>query len=970
MYIFGRIKDKSVLMTFAAVAMMFIIFTANVSAQTDKGIISGVLVDKQTGDPLISATIMLKGTKLGARTKIDGSFRINNVPVGVYTLELSYIGYTKSEIENVKAAPGEVTKIEATLSSQAIQKDEVTVTAKAVKETGAALLKERQKAEAVSDAIGAEEIARGGAGDAADAIKKVTGATTVGGKHVYIRGLGERYSSTQLNGANLPSADPDKKSVHLDLFPSDMIENITTIKTATPDKPGDFTGGTVDIRTKSFPDKFKASISLSGDYNTNTTGSDMLYYPGSATDWLGYDDGMRDVPDIVKNNKVPSKIDARRVYDDEGNINQNAVLLDEQSKSFDRVFDPATQSAPMNMGMGISIGNQVELFKNPFGFLASLSYGRKYSSFDNGTLGLWSQGSKGSKELTDEYFGHYQSGTDEVAWGGMINLAYELNSFNRISFTTMYNQNGSLNAVFQDAYDEQYHKYRETRILHYVERSLNSYQIKGEHNLDFLLGASFDWNFIIAANTQNEPYFRTFDNEYTIDNETGERRYTMPRSDNNAYPSMYYRDLSEDLKGFSANLEIPLEKLTGIQLKFKTGALYNEKTREFSEKRYLYEYGNEDVSFAYSDYDNDPDAFMKENTGITAQDTNRNINTIGMYLQDRTQPRGTFYGEQKILAGFLMMDWYLLNNIRIVGGVRYETTEMTTTSADTSVGQGIIDEQDILPSVNLTYMINDIMNVRLAYGKTIARPTFREIAPFRIYLPVEHRSYSGNDSLERTVIDNIDLRWEWFINPGEIISVGGFYKKFENPIEIAIISTNVEIQPMNVGDGTLYGMEFEFRKNLGDLAGFLSGFQFGANVTLVHSEVKLPELEYNTRLQFDSTNTNQYRELQGQSPFVVNLDLSYVDYETGWDANFHYNVFGKRLMEVGYGTPDYYQHPKPELNFVISKKLFDSFKVKFSAKNILDSKYYIASTFYDVDYVQKEYRLGRSFSLGFSYSID
>lgn len=934
------------------------------------GIVSGKVVDSKTGDPMIGARVMVKGTKLGAVTKYDGSYRIQRVPVGEHTLVFTYIGYSKSEVTNVFIKPEQVKKIDITLQEQAITSDEVIVTAKRVQETGAALLKERQKAEAVSDAIGAAEISRGGAGDAAEAIKKVTGATTVGGKHVFIRGLGERYSSTQLNGANLPSADPDKKSVHLDLFPSDMIENITTIKTATPDKPGDFTGGTVDIRTKSFPDKFTASLSISGDYNTNTTGSDMLYYDGSATDWMGYDDGKRGIPDIIANNEVPSKLDARRVYDDEGNLNQDALLLDQQSKAFDRVFSPTTQSAPVNMGIGLSVGNQVELFDNPFGFLASFSYGRNYSSFKNGTIGLWSQGSRGSKELIDEYLGDYSSGSDEVAWGGMINLAYEFNPFNRISFTTIYNQNGELNAVFQDAYDEYYHKYRETRVLHYVERSLNSFQFSGEHSLQFLLASSLDWNFSTSGNSQNEPYFRTFDNEYTINDETGDRRYTMPRSDNNAYPSIYYRDLSEDLMGFSANLKIPFEEIIGQTLTFKTGFLYNNKTRDFTEDRFIYEYGNEDVSFAYNDYDNDPNTFMAENSGITNQDTNRNINTIGMYLQDRTQPRGTYDGEQTIMATYLMMDWYLLDNFRIVGGVRYESTEMTTTSADTTVGQGRIDEQDILPSVNLTYMINDVMNVRLAYGKTIARPTFREIAPFRIYLPVEHRTFNGNDSLERATIDNIDLRWEWFTNPGEIISVGGFYKKFHNPIEIAIISVNGEIQPTNVGDGLLYGMEFEFRKNLGEMFDFLNGFLFGANLTLVHSEVKLPELEYNTRLEFDSTNTNKYRELQGQSPYVVNLDLSYVDYENGWDANLHYNVFGKRLMEVGYGTPDYYQHPKPELNFVISKKFFDRFKLKFTAKNILDSKYYIASTFYDTDYVQKEYKLGRSFSLGFTYSFD
>jgi TonB-dependent receptor len=966
MFKINALPVKYIVALMTLLGVVFITDSIDLKAQ-DKGVITGAVVDQKTGDPLIGLRVVVKGQPLGAVSSVDGTYRINNVPVGSHTIQFSYVGYAKLEIENVEVKPGEIVKVDATMAEQQITTDEVVVVAKKLQNTEATLLKERQKAQSVSDAISAEDITRGGAGDAAEAIKKVTGATTVGGKHVYIRGLGERYSSTQLNGANLPSADPDKKSVHLDLFPSDMIENITTIKTATPDKPGDFTGGTVDIRTKSFPEKFRANISLSGDYNTNTTANEMLSYAGSATDWLGYDDGKRGIPSLLNNADIPSKTDANRITNPDGTVNENAILLDQQSKAFDRVFAPNTQNAPVNMGLGISVGDQFQLFKNAFGYNASFSYGRKYNSYDNGIVGLWSQAGTGSKELTREYYANTQSGSDEVAWGGMVNMSYELSSHNRISFTTVINQNGNLEAVYQDAYDEYYHKYRETRVLHYVERSLNSYQLNGEHKLSFFLGSAFDWKFSYAGNSQNEPYYRTFDNEYRIvDEQTGERSYSMPRSDNNAYPSIYYRDLTEDLMGFSSNLEVPFKESAGLDLKLKTGLLYDYKTRDFVESRYIYEYGSDDVSYLY---DGNPNEFMANNTGIIGQNEQYNRNVIGMYLQDRTQPRGTYDGKQEILATYLMIDWFMLDDLRIVGGARYETTNMVTTSADTTVGQGKIDEQDLLPSVNLTYMLADNMNLRLAYGKTLARPTFREIAPFRIYLPVEHRTFNGNDSLQRTLIDNLDLRWEWFTNPGEIISIGGFYKKFENPIEIAIISSNGEIQPVNVGDATLYGLEIEFRKNLVDLTSILNGFHFGTNLTLVHSEVKLPELEYQTRKALDPS-TSTTRELQGQSPYIVNLDLSYMDWDNGWDANLHFNVFGKRLMEVGDGTPDYYQHAKPELSFVISKKFFNAFKVKLSAKNLLDSKYYIASTFNGADYVQKEYTLGRSISLGFSYSID
>ncbi len=950
----------------AIIVMILVLFNGSELFAQQTGIISGKVVDEKTGEPLVSLNVQIKGTKIGSVSDIDGNYRIAHVKPGDYTLRFSYLGYNTMEIEHVTVNPGQNVKLDLAMQEKSIQTSEVKVTARKINDNGAALLKERQKADAVSDAIGAEEISRGGSGDAADAIKKVTGATTVGGKYVYVRGLGERYSSTQLNGTELPSADPDKKSVHLDLFPAGIIENITTIKTATPDKPGNFTGGAVDIKTKSFPDKFITNFTLSSDYNTNTTGNKMLYSPGSSTDWLGFDNGKRAVPEIVKDNTIPAKTSANKILNKDGSVNQNAILLDEQSKAFSRVFAPSTQMAPVNMGMGFSTGNQFQLFNNQFGFLGSISYSRNYTSFDNGKMGLWSQAGSDSKELTREYFANYVSGTEEVNWGGMLNMAYNLSPLNRLSFTAMYDQNGSSNAVYQDGYNDYYKKNIVTRVLHYVERTMNSYQLSGEHKLQFFLGSSFDWRFSLMDNIQNEPYFRTFDNEYSIDSKTGEVAYKMPTSDNNAYPSIYYRDLNENMKSFSTNLEIPIEKIVGGKLKFKTGYLYDNRHRTFKESRYIYEYGTEDLVY---DYNGNPDKFMSEYTGIISQDTNFNKNVIGMYLQDRTQTRGTYYGDQTISATYLMADWYIFDDLRIVGGARYEMTDMSTTSADTALAKGVINQNDVLPSVNLTYILTDNMNLRLAYGKTIARPTFREIAPYDSYLPVQHRKYIGNDSLNRTMIDNYDLRWEWFTRPGEIISVGAFYKKFRDPIETAIISANREIKPVNVGDGLLYGMEFEFRKNLGDYTRILNGFRFGANLTIVHSEVNLPELEYRTRLQFDPK-ASRTRALQGQSPYVINLDISYVDNDNGWDSNLHYYIFGKRLAEIGDGTPDYYEYPRPDLDFVISKRIFKSLKMKFSAKNILDSRHYVASSFLGKDYVEQEYRLGRSVSLGLTYSIN
>ncbi|MFH1051997.1 MAG: TonB-dependent receptor [bacterium] len=943
-----------------SVILILLTLMINNSISAENGIISGTVVDATTGEPMIGARIMIKGTNYGNLTKVKGDFRISNINPGNYTVVVSYVGYNTTELPNIRLEPGQIKNLEIVIKENGVLKDEIIVTADAILETGAALLKERQKAGSVSDAISAEEISRGGSGDAADAIKKVTGATTVGGKHVYIRGLGDRYSSTQLNGANLPSADPDKKSVHLDLFPAGMIENITTIKTATPDRPGDFTGGTVNISTKSFPERLKASISMTTAMNTQTTGSSILGYTGSSTDWLAMDDGSRSIPDIILNNKIPAVTEARSKTKPESI--EKAKLLDKQSKAFNPTFAPANKIASIDQNFSATLGNQHILLDNPFGYFASFSYGRKFSSFNNGTIATYSQPGSDSRELEAEYKGKLTESTDEVAWGGMMNISYNLDENNRTTFNYIYNRNSESEAQFQDGWTRYYNSDRQTRALNFIERSISSYQLEGLHNFASFGGMKLDWLVSLSNNKQNQPDYRTFDNEY-IKNEDGSITYLLNKNDNNALPSRYYRDLSEDLTGIGFNIEIPIKNIFDNQFKFKTGFLFDDKSRTFEERRYVYRQDGDDLIF-----NGDVNEFMSDSTGIRDWKSSGNFNYFGNYIEDRTQASGSYKGTQEIYAGYGMIDWYVFESFRIVGGFRYETTELHTISNDSSRPVGSISEEDLLPSLNLTYILSKNMNLRMAYGKTLARPTFREIAPYDSYLPIEHKTLLGNADLKRTLIDNYDIRWEWFTNPGEIVSAGVFYKDFTNPIELAIVNYNNNVMPKNVDKAFLYGAEIEFRKNL-DFMDLLKNFYFGMNLTLVHSQVDLSELEMKTRIQYDS-NASTTRELQGQSPYVVNLDVAYVNAEWGTDASVYFNVFGKRLSEVGFGTPDYYEFPKPELNFVISQIVFENIKLKFSAKNILDSKYYKASTYKGVDYISEQYILGRTFSFSVGYIFD
>ncbi|MBN1637573.1 MAG: carboxypeptidase-like regulatory domain-containing protein, partial [Ignavibacteriales bacterium] len=382
------------------ILLILLVFTTNLFAQKN-GKITGNVIDQETGDPIIGANIMIDGTMLGAASDIDGMFVINAVPEGNYAVTLSCIGYAKKTVTDVKITSGQVEKINITLSPESYETEEVTITAKLLKNTDAVLLKDRQKSNSISDAISNESISRSGSGNAADAITKVTGTSVVSGKYVYIRGLGDRYSSTHLNGTELPSADPDVKSFNLDLFPSNLLDNIVTIKSFTPDKPGNFSGGLVNVATKDYPEKFNFRFSSSTAYNSNTTfNKNYLTYPTSSTDWLGYDNGSREIPNLLKDQNVyiPSPNEARRNHD-------LALRLDELTKSFNPEMSPIQSKAPMDQSYNLSIGDQLSIFGNPLGYIASLSYSRKYSFYENGQKAKWEL--SGNYDEVNDLYNYY-----------------------------------------------------------------------------------------------------------------------------------------------------------------------------------------------------------------------------------------------------------------------------------------------------------------------------------------------------------------------------------------------------------------------------------------------------------------------------------------------------------------------------------------------------------------------------------
>jgi TonB-dependent receptor len=966
----SHFSDTKFMKSFLFVFLLMTYGMMNPSFSQENGTLFGKIVDSSTGEELIGANIFLEGTTIGAASDIEGNFKINSVPPSTYTLIASMIGYSKITVTDLEIKPGEQKKLNLSLVSEAYETEEVVITAKLILDNDAALLKNRQKSITVSDAIGYDMIKKTGSDDVGDALKKVVGTSVVDGKYVYVRGLGDRYSSTQLNGAELPSSDPDRRSFQMDLIPTNLLDNIVTLKTFTPDKPGNFSGGIVDIGTKSFPERFTLKISGGTSYNTQATGnSNFLTYPGGNTDWLGIDDGTRDIPGYLLNPdlKIPSE-PASRTND------VNAKILNDASKSFNSFMSTTTSAPPVNTNLSLSIGDQMSTGEtSTFGYLGSLTYKRDFTFYEDGRTERYTLSDVNADELNPQLLLNDSQGRSETIWGGLLTTAYNFNSEQQISGNIFYSKSGISKSRFMTGkwpqeigFEPDYNNI----VLEWIERDILSYQFRGEHFLSVLLNSNLDWSASFATTNQKEPDRRllTYSTRYTPQGPS--HTITGTNFDD---PSRYYRDLEDKTNTFNLNLSLPFTQWEGFNSKLKIGGMYQNLDRKFSER--IFTYTPKDPIFNAVSGDVSQ-LFQIENNGIidtTLLSDGRTRYTFGNTVFDRSFLRNNYEGDQDIYAVYGMVDIPLLRDLRFVGGARYETTNMVVTSKDTTRAPGKVDENDILPSISLIYQLSEDMNLRLAGTQTLARPTFREIAPYSSKQFVNGEELFGNPNLKRTLIQNYDLRWEWFLRPGEIIAASVFYKRLNNPIEVAFAegstASNKIITYTNVDEAKILGAELELRLGLDYIIDVLDYFSFGFNLSFVNSTIDIPQNELNNRLEMDSSSSTT-RQLQGQSPYMINVDLTFNNQDWGTVAGLYFNTFGERLSTVSANlTPDVFEQPANLLNFTASQRIFEVFYFNVSIKNLLNAEFNEVYRFKDQDYTYQSFRIGRKISLGLTYRI-
>jgi outer membrane receptor protein involved in Fe transport len=945
-------------------SLIILLFASAASAQT--GTIRGQVIDDGNGEPLIGTTVSIRGTTMGSATDMDGKFTIANVAPGTHSLQVSFISYLTTVVADVVVAANEVTLVNnIRLKEASTQLQEVVVTSTVLKNSETALLTAQRKSSQVMDGISSEMFSKNNDNDAASAIRRVTGVSVEGGKYMIVRGLGDRYSKAALNKAELPSLDPNKNAVQMDLFPSNLLDNMVVYKTFSPDLPGSFSGGFVEISTKEFPDRFTVKASGSLGYNTNATFNDEFLTGVKGKNYfLGFDDGTYDLPKEAQYGIPAPAFNAAQ-----------DVQLDIITKSFNNSFDPQKEklSPFLNQNLSFSIGNQYNVLGKQLGFVAGLTYQHNYEYYENGIVGRYFLPgvAQGQDLIAVRDFHTDNKGTESVLWGAMANVSLRLNPNHKIGLNLLRSQSSDLSSRYLQGFfpadanadtDE-----LQVRSIRYVERSLVSAQLKGDHSIGGKL--KLDWSAAYILLDQVEPDQRFFNNIIAKDPVTEESDYfTFQNATSD--PSRYYRYLDETDYDGKLNFELPFNN--GQQRsKIKFGASYQRKDRNFNERIITYKQQNADVYEGVVD-----DYFADDNLGVITSSPYR----LGIYTVETQNLGGSYNGIENIPAAYAMVDMKMTKNLRVSAGARYEGTDIqlnnTSPFLPDSLKTSRLEKNDVLPAVNVTYELRDNMNLRLAYGKTIARPTFRELSQFTSFDFLGDARETGNVNLRRTSIQSFDVRWEVFPKAGEYISASVFYKNFIDPIERVTSPYNNEPKDglsffyNNVPQAELIGLEFEFRKSLEFIAVGLRDFKIGTNLTLMKSEVDINKAELE-QIRVNNPEAEATRPLFGQSPYIINATLGYDNLDKKWNVNLVYNIIGPRLFLVSTnGTPNIYEQPRNSLDMTISKGITNRLNVRLSMQNLLDAPFKYTQEFASKEYIYQSYQLGSTFSFGITFLVE
>ena len=893
-------------------------------AEQGSGILAGRVVSTENGEPIENARVFVSGTPIELRTDEEGRFEAE-VPVGEYAVSVLAAEFATRTVDGVGITEDSTTERNFELPPAGLELAEFVVIEPFIEGSLSSVVAMRRESSAVTDVLSAEQISRAGDSDVGGALKRVTGLTLVDGSFIFVRGLGERYSSVLLNGANLPSPDPTRRVLPLDLFPTDIISEIVVQKTSDASMPGTFGGGTVQMGTVGFPEEFLLKVGYSAAYNSESTGKDGLTYEGGDRDWTGFDDGTRDVPPLLE-----EVIGDGTFLSRQSRFNPDGIDPEQLEAIGEQIAETSTyatqeKSLPVDRGFSVALGNSFQLAPEVrAGFIASMRYSDQWRFRDEfrRTFSASEQG----LTLKDAFV--LQRSLRNIDVSGFLNGGVEISDWTKLGANIMLLRQTEDETRLLDGIEDSQRLQRTE--LEWTANQLFSAQFTGEHRLPWT-GTEADWQFTTGKAKREDPNVREFRRD--DDNQNGEFIYSS-RADSN---SQSWSNVDDDLTDWAVNLSQPLPRLGPLAVELRGGL--GETTRDRIAGTRIFSFSGRvprDI------IDQPQDEIIVPG----------NIGRGGLVLREDTQATDNFTAEQDLSIWYAMAEIDLFDQLNLVGGVRHEDNFQTVetdnlSSPDAPPLVSLIDEADDLLSASLTWRFIEKAQLRLGFAETLSRPDFREISPAPFVDPLIDLRTVGNTDLRVTSIENYDGRIEYYFNEVDSMSFAYFYKDLTDPIERVVSGggSGLTIFMENALSAQVEGWEIDFYRGLGFVNDWnwldrirmgwvrevgLENFYVAANYADITADVSIDPNA--------SNQTNADRTLEGASPWVVNAQIGYTSPDERFESTLLFNSFGERISRAGaLGQPDIFEQPFEQLDFTAKYRFRDRWTLKFGLENLLDS---------------------------------
>jgi hypothetical protein len=907
-------------------------------SQTEK--LTGKILNKKN-DPVVGATIKIDGSNAGTTSDVDGNFSLSLSIGKNYTLTISSVNYQTKTISDVEVINGRVNELLVVLEESAANTlGGVTVTAtssSAKKETAAALIQFQKNTNTVASVISAEAIRRSPDKNTGDVLKRVPGTSVQEGKYLVVRGLSDRYNQAMLNGILLSSTEPDRKTFSFDLFPAAVIDNIIMNKAFVPELPGEWAGGLVQVQTKEIPANDFLNVQIGTGFNGQTIGKDFYQAKGGKLDWLGVDDGARALADGFP---TKSKFGAL-----------NPQQLNDYGKQFRNVWTSTAGSAPINSSFQLNGGFTGTLFRKKVGGTLGIVYNQsnRRLQFDNAIIG----NNQGDHEVQ---FSNEKYSRDVLA-GALANFSIQFNKNHRISFKNIINLNTSDFAVRRLGKDyilgPGYGENVRAEEIGFRQNTFFNTQLLGDHNFSNW-GIRFKWYGGFNILDQYIPDQRRL--FYTQDGSDLLAPYyaLLAAGASQKSGSIFYSFLNDYIYNAGGDITKSFKWL-GYTQSIKGGYLFQVKDRLFDSRPFFINTLSNSIKQLAPDKIFAPENFTNINTGVQFGELN------GISFR--------YLANTIMNAGYLQFDNQFTQSLRVIWGLRVEDFDQLVGSVRTSDPRHVHSRvTDFLPGINITFKPDNKINLRLSGSQTVVRPEFRELSPFAFYDFELNAQVVGNNKVRRTKITNADLRYEVYPRSGELITLGVFFKHFDDPIEYYFNRTGPATNTFNVANtntATAFGAEFEFRKKMDFISAALRNFTLTGNLSYIYSRVR------------DTIDLN--RPLQGQSPYLINAGLQYDVEKIGFSSTVLFNQIGRRILFVGdKSVPDIWEHPRPLLDIQLAKKVLkNKGEIKLNISDIFNRRAYFyhdldnnekyKSSSNDVLAISRNY--GTNYSITFAYNI-